>query len=158
MAKIKINSELFETAVTTGIKLNFNLLTTTTTHARTSAAFNEFLMQSERVKSFQKLMTTLEIKDKFPARVPYVLYVTFGQRYREEKHIWIPEVHPDGWIELHCNTAKEVNMLRQRFLGNAYGQIQFAEDFKPEFYPKGCLRVLTIKDLLEPISLTDHLD
>lgn len=161
MAKIKINSELFKYAVSTGTKLNFNLLTSTDTSARSSPFFNQMIEDKMQQKEFEQLIKTLEIQDKFPKRMPYIIYVTFPQRYRAEKHHLIPEAHPDGWVEIHCNSARETGMIKARFLGRAYAHMcqasQFKDDVK-ELYPLGCTRVLTMKDLLDPISLTDHLE
>lgn len=161
MAKIKINGELFKYAAATGTKLNFNLLTSTDTSARSSSFFNQMIEEKLKQKEFEQLMKSLEIQDKFTKRMPYIIYVTFPQRYRQEKHHLIPEVHPDGWVEIHCKSAREVSLIKQRFLGAAYSQMcqdhQFKDDVKA-LYPLGCVRVLTMKDLLAPISLTDHLE
>ena len=161
MAKIKINGELFKYAISTGTKLSFNLLTSTDTSARSSPFFNHMIETARQHNEFEKLIKALEIQDKFTKRMPYTIYVTFPQRYRQEKHHLIPEVHPDGWVEIHCSSAREVSLIKQRFLGSAYTHMcqdhQFKDDVKA-LYPLGCTRVLTMKDLLEPISLTDNLE
>lgn len=93
-------------------------------------------------------------------RFKYCRCITFGQQYRREKHHGIPEVHPDGWIEIHYNELTEFWTLRNRFLGNSFSNITYDSAFEKykNYYPKGCLRTLTPADLLAPVSLTDFLD
>jgi hypothetical protein len=90
---------------------------------------------------------------------PRIYCITFPQIYRREKHPHIPEAHPDGWVEIHADCIDHYNKLKGRFV-RQYSNVTLQSDFEKAkvYYPKGCLRVLTIKDLLEPVSLTDHLD
>lgn len=90
----------------------------------------------------------------------YSRYVTFGQQYKREFHHLIPEAHPDGWIEIHYNSLGHYWLIKRRFLGNQYSTISEPAAFENSkvYYPKGCLRILTIEDLQAPISLTEFID
>lgn len=101
----------------------------------------------------------MELQSQTERKFKHIVYVTFGQKFRYEKHLHIPEAHPDGWVEFHCSSAKEFGILAHRFLRLQYSQLYVKQQFDPEgLYPRGCLRVITMADLFKPISLTDHLE
>lgn len=90
----------------------------------------------------------------------YCRCITFGQQYRQEFHHLTPEIHPDGWIEIHYNDVGEYWLIKNRFIGNAYSSVSIPSQFENAkvYYPKGCLRILTVEDLKTPISLTEFFD
>ena len=65
--------------------------------------------------------------------------VTFGQRYRNERHPYDRRITPDGWVELTAPSMKEARFIVRSFFREHYSSIYPASDFDPSFYPKGCL-------------------
>lgn len=106
----------------------------------------------------------MELQSQTERKFKHIVYVTFGQKFRYEKHLHIPEAHPEGWVEFHFNHSLEFTQLKDRFLGLYYAHIYTYKEFDPfseqsaVWFPKGCLRVITMADLLKPISLTDYLE
>jgi hypothetical protein len=148
---------LYLPSATASSSLDYRLTASSST-TTTNAYFDSYVQEAIRADEFKKFMEELEMDDVLlKHKALHIIYVTFGQIYHKEKHLHIPEVHPDGWVEFHCSSAAEFSILKQRFLGMTFSRLYAKSSFVPdmELYPKGCVRVITVKDLLDPISLTD---
>lgn len=65
-------------------------------------------------------------------------FVTFGQKWRYEKH---PQgMHPDGWLEIVAETKREAEGAATDFCLGQWADIYDEEDFDAIFYPRGQLR------------------
>lgn len=67
---------------------------------------------------------------------------TFGVRYRTEQHPSGLPVDPDGYVLILADDYDEAVDLMQSEYGQAYAFIYPDTNFKPEYHPKGVIRVL----------------
>lgn len=68
-------------------------------------------------------------------------FVTFGQKYRcRERHH--TGGHPDGWFRVVANSYDEAREKMFADCGAAWSMMYTPEDFKPEYFPLGELRVI----------------
>lgn len=72
-------------------------------------------------------------------------YVTFGQRYRHEKHPCDRRAHPDGWFEFRADTYDQARAAASAYLtprGKTiplYSSAYADDDWDPSWYPSGRL-------------------
>jgi hypothetical protein len=70
-------------------------------------------------------------------------FITFGQKYRREKHP--AGGHPDGWFEVEADDYEEACDKIWEAMGEKWSMMYHEEDFGPEsraYYPRGKLRDL----------------
>lgn len=75
------------------------------------------------------------------ARKP-VVYVTFGQRYRHERHPTLPEAHPDGWLEIRGLPYSLARAVAQGLTDGAFAFDYVGDDFDPKWHPRGAFLVI----------------
>jgi len=67
--------------------------------------------------------------------------ITFGQKYRSERHpIW-DKAHPDGYVIIQANTVEEARAKAFETFDKYWAFIYKKRDFNPERFPKGILGV-----------------
>lgn len=66
-------------------------------------------------------------------------FITFGQRYRYERHPKDARITPDGWVEVKASSSEEARLIAAAFFGDTYSFIYEKRSFDPSFYPKRCL-------------------
>ncbi len=71
-----------------------------------------------------------------------IFYVTFGCKYAREPHPVLENAHPDGWVELHAESAVVARIKVKEIFGDTYSMLRLEEDWDPSFYPRGRLAVM----------------
>lgn len=70
-------------------------------------------------------------------------YLTFGVRYRHEKHPAWDGAHPDGWLEIQAPDEEAARLLVRSFIGNKYAFIYDEHRFERKWHPRGRLATIT---------------
>lgn len=74
------------------------------------------------------------------------IYVTFGQKYRQEPHPLVKWASPDGWVEFRGNSMSSVFSKINEILGVYYAFSYTEEEWErsgsEKYYVRGCLRVI----------------
>ena len=72
-------------------------------------------------------------------------YVTFGQKYRYEPHPMLWQGYggrvPDGWVRIEAPDEPTARGVASILLGEAWACIYAADDFGPDLYPLGEMRL-----------------
>lgn len=72
-------------------------------------------------------------------------YVMFGQRYRYEPHPMLWQEYggrvPDGWVRIEAPDEPTARGVASILLGEAWACIYAADDFEPDLYPLGEMRL-----------------
>lgn len=69
--------------------------------------------------------------------------ITFGQKYRFERHPYLPKAHPDGYVTIFAREENEARIKAAQLCGTNEGKYAFyaflydAEDFDYSLYPLG---------------------
>lgn len=77
-------------------------------------------------------------------------YVTFGIKYRYEKHPHWPGAHPDGWLEVIAEDYDAARALVGQYIGNVFAFMYEADRFERKWHPLGRLATLTQDGVLWP--------
>jgi hypothetical protein len=76
--------------------------------------------------------------------------VTFGQRYAHEIHPRFGDAHPDGWVTVEAADYGQARARVIGWLGREWSWLYTADDFQPEFFPRGELHRITAVAPLRP--------
>lgn len=69
--------------------------------------------------------------------------ITFGQKYKYEKHPYFTKAHPDGYVVIEAMSEAQAKIKAAQLCGTNEGKYAFyafmydAEDFDYHFYPMG---------------------
>jgi hypothetical protein len=79
-----------------------------------------------------------------------VFFVTFGQKYRRERHPTFPEAHPDGWLTIEATDMYEARRAAYQMLGTGWSWLYDEQDldWDPKYYPNGEIKRVKAADLL----------
>ena len=82
-------------------------------------------------------------------RVKHDFYVTFGQKYRTERHPHFPAAHPDGWFRLTVVNYENAKVVAGMLFGeDGYSMIYRKSEFEEQLYPSGELGSWDIKSVM----------
>lgn len=66
-------------------------------------------------------------------------YLTFGAQYAHIGHPTNAKVHPDGWVEIEADSADAARGIAVREFDTYWSFMYTDDDFKPHYFPRGCL-------------------
>lgn len=64
-------------------------------------------------------------------------FVTFGQKYRHEKHPSGLNIHPDGYVIIYAESWIVARRIAFDKFGDNFSLIYCETDFNPHFFPLG---------------------
>lgn len=70
-------------------------------------------------------------------------YVTFGVKYRYEKHPHWPSAHPDGWLEVVAPDYGKARDLVEQYVGNVFAFMYEDDRFDRSWHPLGRLAYIS---------------
>jgi len=70
-------------------------------------------------------------------------YVTFGVKYRHEKHEHWPDAHPDGWLLVQAEDEPAAWALVRKYIDNVYAFTYSEDRFERKWHPLGELARIT---------------
>ena len=66
-------------------------------------------------------------------------FVTFGQKYRHEKHPSGLNINPNGYVVIHAYSYKEASQIAFDKFGSAFCMLYDEDKFESHFFPAGSL-------------------
>lgn len=66
-------------------------------------------------------------------------FVTFGQKYRHEKHPSGLNIDPDGYVVVHAYNYHEARQIVIGKFGNEVSWLYNEDNFEPQYFPLGQL-------------------
>lgn len=71
-------------------------------------------------------------------------YLTFGQKYRNEKHPKATYAHPDGWVTIIAPSEEKAREIAFNIFGQYWSNLYPESKWDPTFFPKGELKIIKI--------------
>ena len=71
-------------------------------------------------------------------------YVTFGSQYPREPHPTWEFAHADGWVLVEAPSYDAARHAVTEWLGSRWSMLYAAEEWEPQYFPRGELAVLTV--------------
>jgi hypothetical protein len=80
--------------------------------------------------------------------VPYVFYVTFGDKYRREEHPEFKKAHPDGYVALEADNYLQARNTAILWFGRYWSGLYRWEELQAKMYPLGQLDRITMSETI----------
>ena len=75
-------------------------------------------------------------------------YITFGQKYRHDKHPMVDYADPDGYVVIYAKSSLLARKKAFETFGKYWSNLYAEEDMDKSFFPKGILKILQITNAL----------